>query len=177
MIILNQTSGSVILVKKAELYLEGQCMQYTEDGQLPSYPLLLSPPCPNSDSYSSSREPSPWSLKNAHLCLQHPWGTSMHLVLGGTHAGDNALFKPSVTPLAHKGAESFQWASALVCPLRIHPWCFLQSSRADHSFLMPLPHASIGKNQDLQSTWPSQGHLALGLSGPDFSSGRRTSLM
>ena len=79
-------------------------MQYTEDGQLPSYPLLLSPPCPNSDSYSSSREPSP-SLQNAHLCLQHPWGTSRHLVLGGTHAGDNALFKPSVSPSGPQGCR------------------------------------------------------------------------
>ena len=65
----------------------------------------------------------------------------------------------------------------LSAPLRICPLCFLPSSRADHSFLMPLPHASTGKNQDPQSAWPSQGHPDLGLSGPDFSSGRRTFLM
>lgn len=45
MIILKQASGgSVILVKNAELYLEGRCMKYADDGELPSYPLLFSLP-------------------------------------------------------------------------------------------------------------------------------------
>ena len=42
MSILKHTFRSVTLVKNATLYLEGQCMKYT-DGELPSHPLLFSP--------------------------------------------------------------------------------------------------------------------------------------
>lgn len=177
MIILKQTSGSVILVKKAE---------FTWKVSVCSTPRMVSclPTLFSSLPHVPTVTPIAALGNLVRPCRMHTCAFS----IPGGHRGIWCLEEPmqgtmlSSSPvsasLAHKGAESFQWASAVVCPLRIHPLCFLQSSRADHSFLMPLPHASIGKNQDLQSHHrPSQGHLALGLSGPDFSSGRRPFLM
>lgn len=183
MIILKQTFRDVKLLKNfwaaqpfnAKLYLEGQCGKYTDSGETPLPPRLFSlshtPTVPPQCSSGGTR-----SLPNAHLRLQQPWGHRVIWCFEEPVQGTMLSASPVLAPLAHVGTDSFQRVSPVLHPLRILPSCFFPSNRANHSFLMPLPHACIGNNWDPQRTLQSQKYLGLGLSSPDSSSGKKTSL-
>lgn len=117
MIILKQTSRSVTLVKSATLSLEGQCMKYTDDGELPSHPLLFSlphVPAVSPRAALGNLVPGPCRM---HTCaFSIPGGHRGIWCLEEPVQGTTLSSSPVSAPLAHKGAESFPWASAVVCP-------------------------------------------------------------
>lgn len=96
-----------------------------------------------------------------HTCAFSIPGGTRHLVLGGTRAGDNALFKPSVSPSGPQGCRILPVGFQLLSALRVCPLCFLPSGRANHPSLCLFLTPPLARTRTLRALGHHRGTLTL----------------